>query len=243
MDIKNIAADGLWHNNPALVQVLGLCPLLAVSGTVVNALGLGLATMLTLMLSNLLVSLVRNHLSDEVRIPVFVMIIAAVVTSIELLLSAWFYQLYLVLGIFIPLIVTNCVIIARAEAFAFRHPPLPALADGFFMGVGFTLVLVVLGAIRELVGYGTLLRQAHLLFGPVAQQWTLVLVDGYQGFLLAVLPPGAFLGLGLLIAAKNIIDRRLAERMPEVVETVIAAPASRSATDYVTDPVNAPATD
>ena len=231
MDIKNIAADGLWHNNPALVQVLGLCPLLAVSGTVINALGLGLATMLTLMLSNLLVSLVRNHLSDEVRIPVFVMIIAAVVTSIELLLSAWFYQLYLVLGIFIPLIVTNCVIIARAEAFAFRHAPMHALADGFFMGVGFTLVLVVLGAIRELIGYGTLLRQAHLLFGPTAEQWTLVLVDSYQGFLLAVLPPGAFLGLGLLIAAKNIIDRRLSERESVVVETVIAAPASQPATD------------
>ncbi|MEL0083872.1 MAG: electron transport complex subunit E, partial [Gammaproteobacteria bacterium] len=196
MSIHKIIADGLWHNNPALVQLLGLCPLLAVSGTVVNGLGLGLATTLTLVVSNLLVSLVRNYLPDEVRIPVFVMIIAAAVTSIELVISAWFYQLYLTLGIFIPLIVTNCAIIARAEAFAFRNSPLPSLLDGLFMGMGFTAVLTLLGGLRELIGYGTLLRQAELLFGESARSWTLTLTENYDGFLLAILPPGAFIGLG-----------------------------------------------
>ncbi|MDF1819833.1 MAG: electron transport complex subunit E [Immundisolibacteraceae bacterium] len=217
MQIRQLIADGLWHNNPALVQLLGLCPLLAVSGTVVNGLGLGLATTLTLMISNLLVSLVRNHLPDEIRIPVFVMIIAAAVTSIELVISAWFYQLYLILGIFIPLIVTNCAIIARAEAFAFRNAPVPALIDGLFMGVGFTAALTLLGAVRELIGYGTLLRQADLLFGESAANWTLVLVDDYGGFLLAILPPGAFIGLGFMIALKNVIDQHGRARQTAVV--------------------------
>ena len=221
MQTRKLITDGLWHNNPALVQLLGLCPLLAVSGTVVNGLGLGLATTLTLVISNLLVSLVRNHLPDEVRIPVFVMIIAAAVTSIELVISAWFYQLYLILGIFIPLIVTNCAIIARAEAFAFRNPPLPAVVDGLFMGAGFTLVLTTIGAIREVIGYGTLLRQAELLFGDIASGWTLVLADNYDGFLLAVLPPGAFIGLGFMIALKNVIDRSIAARNRATPEVVI----------------------
>ncbi len=210
--MRTLILNGLWHNNPALVQLLGLCPLLAVSATVVNGFGLGLATTLTLVISNLLVSLLRGHLADEVRIPVFVMIIAASVTAIELVMSAWFYQLFLVLGIFIPLIVTNCAIIARAESFAYRNPPLPAVIDGLFMGLGFTAVLVVLGGLRELVGYGTLLRQADLLFGPAAANWTVVVSGDYPGFLLAVLPPGAFIALGLLIALKNLLDRRMALR-------------------------------
>ena len=221
MQIRKLIVDGLWHNNPALVQLLGLCPLLAVSGTVVNGLGLGLATTLTLIISNLAVSLVRNQLPDEVRIPVFVMIIAAAVTSIELVISAWFYQLYLILGIFIPLIVTNCAIIARAEAFAFRNSPLPALVDGLFMGLGFTAVLTLLGAIREVIGYGTLLRQADLLFGDVAAGWTVTLVDGYNGFLLAILPPGAFIALGFMIALKNVIDQRGEARRQAAAVTVI----------------------
>ncbi|RLA06474.1 MAG: electron transport complex subunit RsxE [Gammaproteobacteria bacterium] len=221
MQIRKLIVDGLWHNNPALVQLLGLCPLLAVSGTVVNGLGLGLATTLTLIISNLAVSLVRNQLPDEVRIPVFVMIIAAAVTSIELVISAWFYQLYLILGIFIPLIVTNCAIIARAEAFAFRNSPLPALVDGLFMGLGFTAVLTLLGAIREVIGYGTLLRQADLLFGDVAAGWTVTLVDGYSGFLLAILPPGAFIALGFMIALKNVIDQRGEARRQAAAVTVI----------------------
>lgn len=226
MQIRQLIADGLWHNNPALVQLLGLCPLLAVSGTVVNGLGLGLATTLTLMISNLLVSLVRNHLPDEIRIPVFVMIIAAAVTGIELVISAWFYQLFLILGIFIPLIVTNCAIIARAEAFAFRNPPVPALLDGLFMGVGFTAALTLLGGIREVIGYGTLLRQADLLFGEVATGWTLVIVEEYGGFLLAVLPPGAFIGLGFMIALKNLIDQRGTARQTAVIAA--ASPVASS---------------
>ena len=221
MQLQKLIVDGLWNNNPALVQLLGLCPLLAVSGTVVNGLGLGLATTLTLMISNLTVSLVRNQLPDEVRIPVFVMIIAAAVTSIELIISAWFYQLYLILGIFIPLIVTNCAIIGRAEAFASKNTPAKAAVDGLAIGIGFTLVLFVLGASRELIGQGTLLSQAHLMFGEAARGWT-IQIEGFKGALLAILPPGAFLGLGSIIALKNVIDhwqQKQAAKEP-VVEAV-----------------------
>jgi len=228
MQLRKLIVDGLWHNNPALVQLLGLCPLLAVSGTVVNGLGLGLATTLTLVISNLAVSLVRKQLPDEVRIPVFVMIIAAAVTSIELVISAWFYQLYLILGIFIPLIVTNCAIIARAEAFAFRNPPFPAVVDGLFMGLGFTAVLTLLGTIREAIGYGTLMRQADLLFGDIAAGWTITLADDYSGFLLAILPPGAFIGLGFMIALKNLIDQHGEARQQAKTVVTIAPTASTS---------------
>lgn len=207
-----IAKDSFWNNNPALVQILGLCPLLAVSATVVNAIGLGLATMLTLTLSNLLVSLVRNFVRPEVRIPVFVLIIAAVVTMIELLMNAFLHDLYKILGIFIPLIVTNCVILGRAEAFAAKNRALPSAFDGFTMGLGFAAVLVVLGAMREIIGQGTLFHNAHLMFGEAGRALTITLISDYQGFLLAILPPGAFLGLGLLLALKNIIDKRIAEK-------------------------------
>jgi electron transport complex protein RnfE len=204
-----IIRDGLWTHNQALVALLGLCPLLAVSNSVVNSLGLGLATTAALVLSNTLVSLIRNHVVREIRLPVFVLIIAAVVTAIDLSMNAWFHDLHRTLGIFIPLIVTNCAIIGRAEAYASKQPVDRALLDGFAMGLGFTFALVLLGAGRELVGRGTLLDQADLLFGPAAKNWTLHLIQGYGGFLLAVLPPGAFLGLGLLVAAKNIVDARV----------------------------------
>lgn len=197
---------GLWENNPGLVQLLGLCPLLAVSNTVINGLGLGLATMLTLLISNTTVSLIRNHTRPEIRIPVFVLVIAAAVTSIELLMNAWMHGLYLVLGIFIPLIVTNCAIIGRAEAFAARNGPVAAAVDGLAMGLGFGLVLVVMGAIREVLGRGMLFADAELMFGPVASGWTLVIAD--SGWLLMALPPGAFLVLGFLIAGKNALDAR-----------------------------------
>ncbi len=203
-----IIRNGLWHNNPALVQILGLCPLLAVSSTVINALGLGIATTLTLVLTNLTVSLIRNQVTSEIRIPVFVMLIAAIVTAIELAMNAYFHELYLILGIFIPLIVTNCNILARAEAFASKNAPLPSTLDGLFMGVGFTAVLVALGAMRELLGKGTLFSQAQLMFGDGAKWMTLTVFHDYPGFLLAILPPGAFIGLGLLIALKNVIDAR-----------------------------------
>ncbi len=210
-----ISKSGLWNNNVALVQVLGLCPLLAVTGTVINGLGLGLATMLTLILSNAIVSMIRHWVRPEIRVPVFVMIIASVVTAIQLAMNAWLYDLYIVLGIFIPLIVTNCGILARAEAFASKNNVLPSIMDGLMMGAGFMLVLVVLGAIREILGYGTLFSNAHLMFGEMARDWTLVFIDDYSGFLLAILPPGAFIGMGLIIALKNVIDKR-AKKKPAI---------------------------
>ena len=207
-----VALDGLWYNNPALVQILGLCPLLAVTATVVNGLALGLATTLTLLGSNLTVSLIRHLVRPEIRIPVFVLIIASFVTAIELAMNAYFYDLYKILGIFIPLIVTNCTILGRAEAFASKNDVPRSLLDGLTMGLGFTAVLVALGGLRELTGSGTLLAQAELMFGEAARGLTVTVIEDYRGFLLSILPPGAFIGLGLLIALKNVIDDRLEKR-------------------------------
>ncbi len=209
---QEISQKGLWSNNPALVQLLGLCPLLAVSGSVVNALGLGLATMMVLTASNITVSLIRKTVSDAVRLPVFVMIIASLTTCIELLMQAFTYELYTILGIFIPLIVTNCAILGRADAFASKNAVLPAALDGFMMSLGFLLVLLTLGGIREILGSGTLFANMHLLFGEVARDWTLVLFTDYPGFLVAILPPGAFIVTGFLIALKNVTDRHLEAR-------------------------------
>lgn len=222
---RQILNQGLWHNNTALVQLLGLCPLLAVSGTVVNGLGLGIATTLVMAGSNVTVSLIRHLVRPELRIPTFVLVIASFVTAVELLMKAFLHDLYLVLGIFIPLIVTNCVIIARAESFASKNPVGRALLDGLAMGLGFTAVLVLLGALREILGHGTLLAQADLMFGAGSQWLTVTLLDNYRGYLLAILPPGAFLGLGLLIALKNIIDKRLAQSASQRVEQPVAAPS------------------
>ncbi|MBL4711122.1 MAG: electron transport complex subunit E [Gammaproteobacteria bacterium] len=219
-----ISKTGLWTNNVALVQLLGLCPLLAVTGTVINGLGLGIATLLTLVLSNSIVSLIRPWLKSEIRIPIFVLIIASIVTTIELVMNAWFHELYLVLGIFIPLIVTNCAIIARAEAFASKNNLVDSALDGFMMGLGFALVLVVLGALREIIGFGTLLANAQLMFGSVGESMTITLSDSYPGFLLAVLPPGAFIGLGLLIALKNIIDKHQVAK--QIIKIQDVAPAT-----------------
>lgn len=205
---SEITGSGLWTSNVALVQLLGLCPLLAVTSTVVNGVGLGLATMVTLIVSNTLVSLIRGFVRSEVRLPVFVLIIACVVTMIELAMKAFFYDLYLVLGIFIPLIVTNCAIIGRAEGFASKNPVGASALDGFMMGFGFLLVLALLGGIREVIGFGTLFANANLMFGEAASALTIVLNADYGGFLLAVLPPGAFFGLAILIVIKNLIDER-----------------------------------
>lgn len=207
-DYKKISQDGLWTNNVALVQLLGLCPLLAVTGTFINGLGLGIATLITLVLSNASVSAIRHWVRPEIRIPVFVLIIASIVTIIEMLMHAWFSELYYILGIFIPLIVTNCSIIARAESYAAKNSILPSVIDGFMMGLGFLLVLITLGGIREIIGFGTLFDYSHLMFGEAARSWTISIGDNYPGFLLAVLPPGAFIGLGLLIAMKNLIEQR-----------------------------------
>lgn len=209
---SDIIRDGLWTNNPALVQVLGLCPLLAVTSTVVNAIGLGLATLMVLMGSNLAVSLIRNFVGESVRLPAFVMIIASFVTCAELLMQAYTYELYQILGIFIPLIVTNCAILGRADAFASKNSPGPALLDGAMMGVGFLLVLIVLGGMRELVGQGSLFVDMNLLFGPTAADWVIRPFENYPDMLFMILPPGAFIGLGLLIALKNGIDHQLKER-------------------------------
>jgi electron transport complex protein RnfE len=206
MTYKNIIYEGLWKNNPGFVQLLGLCPLLAVTSTLINGLGLGIATTLILMASNVSVSLIRNIVTNEIRLPVFVLVIASFVTAIEMLIKAFYYDLYLTLGIFIPLIVTNCAIIGRAEAFASKQPWDRALLDGLMMGLGFTIVLVLLGGLRELLGYGTLFTQAELMFGEAAQWMTITVFENYEGFLLAILPPGAFFGLALLIALKNFID-------------------------------------
>ena len=220
----HILKEGLWANNPGLVQLLGLCPLLAVTTNAINGLGLGLATLLTLAASNVTVSLIRNIVRPEVRIPVFVLVIASIVTVIELAMNAWLHDLYLILGIFIPLIVTNCAIIGRAESFASRQTVDRALLDGLSMGAGFTLVLVTLGGLRELIGQGTLLSQAHLMFGEFGNHLTLTLIDDYRGFLLAILPPGAFLGLGFLIAGMNIINARR-ERKAAATTVAAAQPA------------------
>lgn len=203
-----LARDGLWHNNPALVQVLGLCPLLAISNTTVNAIGLGLATLLTLLLSNTLVSVVRHWVRPEIRLPVFVLIIASVVTAIELAMNAWLHGLYLVLGIFLPLIVTNCIVIARAEGFASRNSVRHAAFDGLMMGAGFALVLIVLGMLREVFGQGTLLANAQLMFGEWGKHLTVQVMPQDYSFLLAILPPGAFMGLALLVAFKQALSRR-----------------------------------
>jgi electron transport complex protein RnfE len=205
---QQISRDGLWHNNVALVQILGLCPLLAVTSTAINGLGLGLATIAVLVSSNVTVSLIRNFVRPEIRIPVFVLVIASFVTAVELAMNAFFHDLYKVLGIFIPLIVTNCSILGRAEAFASKNTVSKSLLDGLTMGLGFAIILVVLGAMRELIGFGTLFAQAHMMFGEAARWLTVTVFEDYKGFLLAILPPGAFIGLGLLIALKNLIDQR-----------------------------------
>jgi len=208
----HIIREGLWNNNPGLVQLLGLCPLLAITNSLVNGLGLGLATTLTLVTTNVIVSGIRKLVRPEVRIPVYVLVIASVVTVIELAMNAWFHDLYMILGIFIPLIVTNCAIIGRAESFASKQTVDRAFFDGLAMGIGFTLVLVTLGGMRELVGQGTLFAQAHLMFGEAGRALALTLIHDYRGFLLAILPPGAFIGLGLLIALSNVINARREQR-------------------------------
>jgi len=202
-EFRSLFQNGLIKQNTGLVQLLGLCPLLAISNNVVNALSLGLATMLVMAASSGAVSSVRHFVPHEIRIPVFVLIIAALVTVIDLAMNAFVHPLYLVLGIFIPLITTNCIVLARADAFASKNHPLHSVVDALAMGLGLTSVLVVLGAIRELAGKGTLLSGIDLVFGPAAKSYVLHVLPHYQGFLLAILPPGAFIALGLLIAAHN----------------------------------------
>lgn len=202
-EFRTLFQNGLSKQNAGLVQLLGLCPLLAISNTLVNALSLGLATMLVMVAASGAVSSVRHFVPHEIRIPVFVLIIAALVTVVDLVMNAFVHPLYLVLGIFIPLITTNCIVLARADAFASKNRPLHSMVDAMAMGLGLTMVLVVLGGMRELAGQGTLLSGIDLVFGEDARQFVLHVLPNYQGFLLAILPPGAFIALGLLIAAHN----------------------------------------
>ncbi len=231
-DYRDIAQKGLWNNNQALVALLGLCPLLAVTNNTVNGLSLGLATMVVIIISNLLVSLIRDYVSDEIRIPVFIAIIASAVTIIDLLMNAYLHTLHGILGIFIPLIVTNCAILGRAEAYASKNSVDKAVIDGFFMGLGFAVVLVLLGAVREIIGNGTLFDQMDLLFGDIASNVTLYMPDSYHPVLLAILPPGAFIGLGLFIAFKNMLDlNKQAKNQKDLgISIVVNSPIKPSST-------------
>ncbi len=202
-----IIKNGLWTNNQVLVALLGLCPLLAVSSSAINAFALGAATIFVLTFSNLIIAIFKNTIRDEVRIPIFVLIIASFVTIVEILMQAFMYDLYLILGIFVPLIVTNCAILGRAEAFANRNPWHKAALDGFSMGLGFAIIITIIGMVREIIGSGTLFSQSELLFGI---DFSINLYN--KGTILMILPPGAFIILGLLIATKNLIDIKISNK-------------------------------
>lgn len=222
--LRGLTQNGLWKQNPVLGQMLGLCSLLAVSTTLVNAVSLGLATILVMGMSSLIVSSLRNFIPHEIRIPIFILIIAALVTVVDLAMNAWLHDLYLVLGIFIPLIVVNCIVLARIEAFAAKNSPLLAAFDGVVMGIGFVWVIGLLGAIRELIGQGTLFAGIEMII-PGAGAWQILPAD-YPGFLLFILPPGAFFVIGLMIAARNWFDHRANERAKARLlsqQTVMAA--------------------
>lgn len=220
-EFRNIFHNGLWKQNPGIAQLLGLCPLLAISNSVVNALSLGLATTLVMTLSGSGVAAIREFIPNETRIPVYILLIAVLVTIVQFLMNAYVYSLYVVLGIFIPLIVTNCIVLARAESFASRNGVFASALDGTAMGLGLTAVLVTLGGIREIFGHGTLLSGIDLVFGEAVKSWVITVVPDYHGFLLAILPPGAFIALGLLIAMKNWLNLR-AERKAHGANATIA---------------------
>ena len=205
---KTIVKDGLWENNGVFAMLLGLCPAMAMTGTATNALGMGLATAAVMAASSMLVGMFRNQITQEVRIPVFILVVASMVTLVDLFMNAWMHELYKVLGMFIPLIVSNCLPLARLEAFAGKNSTLPSLMDGLFMGIGFTIALTMIGAVREIVGTGTLFADASLLFGPAFKVMETRLLPEDTGILMMILPPGGFLVLGLLVVGKRILDVR-----------------------------------
>jgi len=205
---KTIVKDGLWENNGVLAMLLGLCPAMAMTGTATNALGMGLATAAVMAASSMLIGLFHNQITQEVRIPVFILVVAAMTTLVDLFMNAWMHELYKVLGMFIPLIVSNCLPLARLEAFAAKNTTLPSLTDGAFMGIGFTIALTMIGAVREIVGTGTLFSDASLLFGPAFKFMEMRLLPEDTGILMMILPPGGFLVLGLLVVGKRILDVR-----------------------------------
>ncbi len=228
-DYRRIITDGLWTRNVVLAQLLALCPLMAVTSSATNGLGMGMATTFVLVASGFSVSLWRGFITPEIRIPVFVLIIASQVTLVEMAMNAWLHELYKVLGLFIPLIVTNCAILGRAEAFASREDVLPSMVDGFFMGFGFAAVLTLIGAIREVLGAGTLFSNASLLLGEHFSFLETVVFPDYKGFLLLILPPGGFFVLGFLVALKNIIDKALERRARRRVKPHIMVNPSEAA--------------
>ncbi|KIL99055.1 Electron transport complex protein RnfE [Paramagnetospirillum magnetotacticum MS-1] len=201
-----IIKDGLWENNGVLCMLLGMCPTMAMTGTATNGLGMGLATAAVMAASNLMVAMFRNYVTHEVRIPVYILIVAANVTFVDLGMNAWMHELYKVLGLFIPLIVSNCLPLARLEAFAAKEPVLPSFLDGLFMGLGFTLALTAIGAVREMIGQGTLFADAALLLGPWAKMFELRVMPADWGILVLILPPGGFLIAGLMVVAKRLVD-------------------------------------
>ena len=222
-EFKDIFYNGVWKQNTGIVQLLGMCPILAVSTSVVNGVSLGLATTIVMALSGASVALIRQLVPNEARIPVFILIIAVLVTAIQYLMNAYLYSLYVVLGIFIPLIVTNCIVLARVEAFAAKNPASQSAFDGMAMGLGLTAVLAVLGGLREIMGHGTLLSGIDLALGPSAKSLVITVLPGYHGFLLAILPPGAFITLGCLIAGKNWLNQRAETKRIVPVNAVPAA--------------------
>jgi len=206
--IKEQIKDGLWKQNAGLVQLLGLCPTLAVTVNITNGVALGIATIFVMMLSNISISPIRNYVPESARVPIFILVIAGLVTIVDLSINALSKPLYDALGIFIPLIVTNCIVLARVEAFASKNSTLPSLYDGFFMGLGLTFVLIILGAVREIVGNGTLFQNVHFLIGDKYEFLTIQLFDSSDGFLLAALPPGAFIALSALILFLNLVNQK-----------------------------------
>ena len=214
---RRIVRDGLWDNNIVLAQLLALCPLLAVTSTATNGLGMGLASTAVMVMSGATVAVYRHFITPEVRIPVFVLIIATIVTLVDMAMNAWTHELHKVLGLFIPLIVTNCAILGRAESFASRQSIVPATLDGLAMGVGFTVSLVLLGLVREILGSATVFANASLLLGSSFSFLELTLIEDYRGFLLAILPPGGFIALGFILAGKRALEARRsrsADRLP-----------------------------
>jgi electron transport complex protein RnfE len=207
-DYRTIVKDGLWENNGVLCMLLGMCPTMAMTTGATNALGMGLATAAVMAASSLLVAIFRNYITQEVRIPVYILIVASMVTLVDLAMNAWMHEMYKVLGLFIPLIVSNCLPLARLEAFAAKEKVLPSFLDGLFMGLGFTLALTMIGALREIIGAGTLFADAALLMGPAFKVLEVTIMPPDMGVLMMVLPPGGFLATGLIIVGKRLLDLR-----------------------------------
>lgn len=211
-DFKTLAKDGLWNRNGVFSMMLGLCPSMAMTTSATNGFGMGMATLVVIVATSFLVSTFRKFITQEVRIAIFVVISAVMVTVVDMAMNAWLHELYKVLGLFIPLIVVNCLPMARMESFSSKQPLLPSVIDGLFTGLGFTLALTLMGAVREIIGSGTLFADASLLLGPAFKVIEMRLLPEDMGVLIMILPPGAFLVLGLLIVAKRLVDQRLERR-------------------------------